>query len=96
MSSSIHFIIIISDFSQGKDLCELRRHAYSNTVDPYSVKRLVRKVFPSCHCNPDVAHSNKDSEGPPQPLAAPDRCCAGHEVSVPIESTIQVGDSNIR
>ncbi|CAI8032574.1 ATP-dependent DNA helicase Q4 [Geodia barretti] len=78
---------------QGKDLCELRRHAYSNTVDPYSVKRLVTKVFLSCHCKPAAAaDSDGDSGGPLQPLSAPDRCCPGHEVSVPIEGMVQTLD----
>lgn len=32
------------------DLHELRRHIYSDTVDYYTVKRLVQKVFPPCKC----------------------------------------------
>ncbi|XP_061521256.1 ATP-dependent DNA helicase Q4 isoform X2 [Phycodurus eques] len=35
---------------EGMDLHELRRHIYSDTVDYYTVKRLVRKVFPPCKC----------------------------------------------
>uniref|UniRef100_A0AAV2KA26 ATP-dependent DNA helicase Q4 n=1 Tax=Knipowitschia caucasica TaxID=637954 RepID=A0AAV2KA26_KNICA len=34
----------------GGDLHELRRHIYADTVDYYTVKRLVQKVFPSCKC----------------------------------------------
>ena len=37
-------------FVQGSDLVELRRHAYSNSVDPYTIKQMVRKVFPQCRC----------------------------------------------
>ncbi|XP_060604089.1 ATP-dependent DNA helicase Q4-like [Ruditapes philippinarum] len=35
---------------EGKDLCELRRHTYANTVDYRTLKKLVQKVFPSCRC----------------------------------------------
>nr|XP_057903009.1 ATP-dependent DNA helicase Q4 isoform X2 [Doryrhamphus excisus] len=35
---------------EGMDLHELRRHIYSDTVDYYTVKRLVQKVFPPCKC----------------------------------------------
>ncbi|XP_033626697.1 ATP-dependent DNA helicase Q4-like isoform X2 [Asterias rubens] len=36
---------------QGKDLCELRRHTYANTVDRYCIKKLVRMLFPPCKCH---------------------------------------------
>ncbi|XP_013768250.1 ATP-dependent DNA helicase Q4 [Pundamilia nyererei] len=35
---------------EGGDLHELRRHIYADTVDYYTVKRLVQKVFPACKC----------------------------------------------
>ncbi|XP_047460205.1 ATP-dependent DNA helicase Q4 isoform X2 [Mugil cephalus] len=35
---------------EGCDLHELRRHIYADTVDYYTVKRLVQKVFPACKC----------------------------------------------
>ncbi|XP_055013527.1 ATP-dependent DNA helicase Q4 [Boleophthalmus pectinirostris] len=35
---------------EGDDLHELRRHIYADTVDYYTVKRLVQKVFPPCKC----------------------------------------------
>ncbi|XP_062987302.1 ATP-dependent DNA helicase Q4 [Elgaria multicarinata webbii] len=35
---------------EGEDLHELRRHIYTDTVDFYTVKRLVQKVFPGCKC----------------------------------------------
>ncbi|XP_008299478.1 ATP-dependent DNA helicase Q4 [Stegastes partitus] len=35
---------------EGDDLHELRRHIYADTVDYYTVKRLVQKVFPACKC----------------------------------------------
>ncbi|KAI4900356.1 hypothetical protein NFI96_024996 [Prochilodus magdalenae] len=35
---------------EGGDLHELRRHIYADTVDYFTVKRLVQKVFPFCKC----------------------------------------------
>uniref|UniRef100_A0AAQ6ACX3 DNA 3'-5' helicase n=1 Tax=Amphiprion ocellaris TaxID=80972 RepID=A0AAQ6ACX3_AMPOC len=35
---------------EGVDLHELRRHIYADTVDYYTVKRLIQKVFPACKC----------------------------------------------
>ncbi|MGH0159549.1 UNVERIFIED_CONTAM: hypothetical protein FKN15_037747 [Acipenser sinensis] len=34
----------------GGDLSELRRHIYVDTVDFYTVKKLVQKAFPPCMC----------------------------------------------
>ncbi|XP_059496448.1 ATP-dependent DNA helicase Q4 isoform X2 [Stegostoma tigrinum] len=34
----------------GGDLNELRRYIYADTVDYYTVKKLVQKVFPPCKC----------------------------------------------
>ena len=81
--------------TQGKDLSELRRHAYSNTVDPYAVKHLIRKAFPICKCkeqkqgsSPDTSDLSTDPPHSPPKLATP-RWCAGHEVTIPIETTVQ-------
>ncbi|XP_069477918.1 ATP-dependent DNA helicase Q4 [Ambystoma mexicanum] len=35
---------------EGGDLNELRRHIYGDTVDYFSIKKLVQKVFPKCRC----------------------------------------------
>ncbi|XP_017556968.1 ATP-dependent DNA helicase Q4 [Pygocentrus nattereri] len=35
---------------EGGDLHELRRHIYADTVDYFTVKRLVQRVFPPCKC----------------------------------------------
>uniref|UniRef100_UPI00398F59C0 ATP-dependent DNA helicase Q4 isoform X2 n=1 Tax=Pristiophorus japonicus TaxID=55135 RepID=UPI00398F59C0 len=35
---------------EGGDMNELRRHIYADTVDYYTVKKLVQKVFPPCKC----------------------------------------------
>ncbi|XP_073524922.1 ATP-dependent DNA helicase Q4 isoform X2 [Phyllobates terribilis] len=35
---------------ESQDLDELRRHVYSDSVDYYTVKKLVQKVLPACRC----------------------------------------------
>ncbi|XP_067824745.1 ATP-dependent DNA helicase Q4 [Heptranchias perlo] len=35
---------------EGGDMSELRRHIYADTVDYYTIKKLVQKVFLSCKC----------------------------------------------
>ncbi|XP_035284076.1 ATP-dependent DNA helicase Q4 [Anguilla anguilla] len=35
---------------EGGDLHELRRHIYADTVDYFSIKKLVQKAFPPCKC----------------------------------------------
>lgn len=35
---------------QGGDLHELRRHIYGDTVDFFTIKKLVQKVFTPCKC----------------------------------------------
>ncbi|XP_023667819.1 ATP-dependent DNA helicase Q4 [Paramormyrops kingsleyae] len=35
---------------EGGDLHELRKHIHADTVDYFTVKRLVQKVFPACKC----------------------------------------------
>ena len=35
---------------QGRDMNELKRHIYSNTVDRSAVKKLLREVFLPCRC----------------------------------------------
>ena len=37
-------------YLQGKDMCELRRHVYANTVDRSAIKKLVKRAFPRCEC----------------------------------------------
>nr|XP_032818567.1 ATP-dependent DNA helicase Q4 [Petromyzon marinus]XP_032818568.1 ATP-dependent DNA helicase Q4 [Petromyzon marinus] len=36
--------------SEARDLQELRRHIYANTIDRITVKKLLQKVFPACKC----------------------------------------------
>uniref|UniRef100_A0A4W5MVI0 DNA 3'-5' helicase n=1 Tax=Hucho hucho TaxID=62062 RepID=A0A4W5MVI0_9TELE len=54
---------------EGGDLHELRRHIYAYTVDYYTVKKLVQKVFPPCKCR--QIHQKQ------QDLARLPTCCRG-------------------
>ncbi|XP_069114414.1 ATP-dependent DNA helicase Q4-like [Argopecten irradians] len=36
--------------AEGKDLCELRRHTYANTVDYRTLKKFLQYIFIPCHC----------------------------------------------
>ncbi|XP_077149625.1 ATP-dependent DNA helicase Q4 isoform X2 [Ranitomeya variabilis] len=36
--------------NESQDLDELRRHVYSDSVDYYTVKKLVQRVLPTCRC----------------------------------------------
>ncbi|KAH9499781.1 hypothetical protein Btru_077804 [Bulinus truncatus] len=33
-----------------KDICELRRHTYGNSIDRITVKKLMSRVFQPCRC----------------------------------------------
>lgn len=35
---------------QRKDLVELRRHVYANSIDRHVIRKLLQKVFVSCAC----------------------------------------------
>lgn len=86
-------------------MCELRRHIYSNSVDSYSLKKLVEKSFPSCQCelssklaaivaDPSLSPSLEDGVSPEHPcqLDNTPRVCNGHEVAIPIEATVEMLD----
>ena len=44
---------------QGKDVRELRRHAYASTVDRNTIKKLVHQIFPTCDCKTLRANMKK-------------------------------------
>lgn len=67
---------------QRSDLFELRRHAYSNSVDSYAVKKLVELAFPVCQCRKTGQEVSTDP-----------RICRGHEVAIPVEATVQSLDA---
>ena len=76
---------------------ELRRHAYSDTVDSNTVKRLLKKIFPECQCPEqptcNLPTSSPDSTHSPPTLSSP-KSCIGHEIIIPIEETSQRLDVN--
>ncbi|CAN2387820.1 DNA replication and checkpoint protein [Pristimantis euphronides] len=37
--------------SESQDLDELRRHVYADSMDYYTIKKLVQRVFPPCKCS---------------------------------------------
>ncbi|CRL02749.1 CLUMA_CG015779, isoform A [Clunio marinus] len=67
--------------SKGNDLCELRRHIYSNLIDRHVIRKLLRKVFVPCSCSQSQTRSNQKS-----------RCCPGHKVCFSIDQTVQLLD----
>uniref|UniRef100_A0A7N8XHS8 DNA 3'-5' helicase n=1 Tax=Mastacembelus armatus TaxID=205130 RepID=A0A7N8XHS8_9TELE len=80
---------------EGGDLHELRRHIYADTVDYYTVKRLVQKVFPPCKCKQihqkqqellEVICEEDSSDWPRE------RVCHTHERAIPIQETVEALD----
>lgn len=89
MFSDLTVLSLCDLLLQGSDLFELRRHAYSNSVDSYAVKKLVEQAFPVCQCK---------SSGPKElntkvPSQMHKGVCRGHEVAIPIETTVQSLDA---
>uniref|UniRef100_I3KUY2 DNA 3'-5' helicase n=1 Tax=Oreochromis niloticus TaxID=8128 RepID=I3KUY2_ORENI len=86
---------------EGGDLHELRRHIYADTVDYYTVKRLVQKVFPACKCKqihqkqqelfkvtpPSSRDQEEESSDWPR-----ERVCHTHERAIPIQETVEALD----
>lgn len=54
-------------------------------------------MFPSCQCKPSDTELQSDDQGlvgrAPKSLGSRERWCAGHEVAVPIEHTVQAFDT---
>uniref|UniRef100_A0A4W5KN65 DNA 3'-5' helicase n=1 Tax=Hucho hucho TaxID=62062 RepID=A0A4W5KN65_9TELE len=84
---------------EGGDLHELRRHIYADTVDYYTVKKLVQKVFPPCKCRQihqkqgDGEHEVEEEEqtggGDDWPTT---RVCHTHERAIPMQDTVEALD----
>ncbi|XP_066480220.1 ATP-dependent DNA helicase Q4 isoform X2 [Tiliqua scincoides] len=89
---------------EGEDLHELRRHIYADTVDFFTVKRLVQKVFPRCKCQElhqkqrelgkgseveDTEMLEANGEEQPQRGDEQPRVCYKHERAVPIQQTVE-------
>ncbi len=89
---------------QGSDLFELRRHAYSNSIDSYAIKKLVKLAFAVCLCKKESQEDVRTlpircetppslCETPPSSGPLPPRLCRGHEVAIPVEATVQELDT---
>uniref|UniRef100_A0AAZ3PCM8 DNA 3'-5' helicase n=1 Tax=Oncorhynchus tshawytscha TaxID=74940 RepID=A0AAZ3PCM8_ONCTS len=83
---------------EGGDLHELRRHIYADTVDYYTVKKLVQKVFPPCRCRQihqnqqDLARVMLEEQiggGDDLPTT---RVCHTHERAIPMQDTVEALD----
>uniref|UniRef100_F7FCZ1 DNA 3'-5' helicase n=1 Tax=Ornithorhynchus anatinus TaxID=9258 RepID=F7FCZ1_ORNAN len=79
---------------QGEDLNELRRHIYADTVDYFTIKKLVQKVFLHCTCS--QREGNLVGENPipgwsPSPFTAepigPPLSCLPHPTSLALSPT---------
>lgn len=48
-------MLCLLGFFQGKDLQELRRFIYANSLDRHVLRKLLRKIFPpeTCKCPPE-------------------------------------------
>uniref|UniRef100_A0A8C5LR04 ATP-dependent DNA helicase Q4 n=1 Tax=Leptobrachium leishanense TaxID=445787 RepID=A0A8C5LR04_9ANUR len=91
---------------EAQDLDELRRHVYADSVDYFTIKRLVQRAFPPCKCR--QLHSKQEActlgcevadsemldimEHLEERRAVTERLCHMHERAVPIEETVQALD----
>ncbi|KAM6445865.1 LOW QUALITY PROTEIN: ATP-dependent DNA helicase Q4 [Rhynochetos jubatus] len=87
---------------EGGDLHELRRHVHGDTVDLWTVKKLVQLVFTPCKC-PERHRNRQDVVGrgeadgagraelPEEDAggAAERRACYKHERAIPIRETVE-------
>uniref|UniRef100_A0A3Q3JA18 DNA 3'-5' helicase n=1 Tax=Monopterus albus TaxID=43700 RepID=A0A3Q3JA18_MONAL len=86
---------------EGGDLHELRRHIYADTVDYFTVKRLVQKVFPPCKCK-QIHRRQRELVKVSVPLGvwheeesrdwSRERVCHTHERAIPIQQTVEALD----
>ncbi|XP_064610568.1 ATP-dependent DNA helicase Q4-like [Liolophura sinensis] len=47
---------------EGADLCELRRHTFGNTIDRFTIKKLLERVFHKCRCKEIQERANQFAE----------------------------------
>ncbi|NWR40627.1 RECQ4 helicase, partial [Tachuris rubrigastra] len=76
---------------EGRDLPELRRHIYGDTVEFWAIKELVLKVFAPCKCRRIYGKEGSDSQEKRENPGTnpPSRICRGHERSLPIQHTVE-------
>lgn len=66
--------IILSNNDNDKN--ELLKHIHANSIDRPTIRKLLSKVFIPCEC----IRARKESSN---------ACCNGHEVGIPIDSTVE-------
>uniref|UniRef100_A0A8C4T3W2 DNA 3'-5' helicase n=1 Tax=Erpetoichthys calabaricus TaxID=27687 RepID=A0A8C4T3W2_ERPCA len=74
------------------NLCELRRHIYGDTVDYFTVKKLVQKLFPPCKCRQINEKQQAEEEQNCNETQNVTRVCHTHERAVPIQETVEAHD----
>ncbi|XP_038223272.1 ATP-dependent DNA helicase Q4 [Zerene cesonia] len=72
--------VLMSKTDNDKD--ELLKHVYSNSIDRPIIRKLLEKVFIPCKCVPEIISTTSNS------LNSSSKC-NGHEVGIPIESTVE-------
>uniref|UniRef100_A0A4W4EI90 DNA 3'-5' helicase n=1 Tax=Electrophorus electricus TaxID=8005 RepID=A0A4W4EI90_ELEEL len=81
---------------EGGDLHELRRHIYADTVDHYTIKRLVQRVFPPCKCRQiqqrEGGGRSVGDTGQSVRVEPAQRVCHTHERAIPMEETVEALD----
>uniref|UniRef100_A0A8C3TA23 DNA 3'-5' helicase n=1 Tax=Chelydra serpentina TaxID=8475 RepID=A0A8C3TA23_CHESE len=76
---------------EGRDLHELGRHIYADTVDFFTIKKLVQKVFPRCKClelhrkQQDLRRQACQDDG----MSGQQRVCYKHERAIPVQQTVE-------
>ncbi|XP_041376868.1 ATP-dependent DNA helicase Q4-like [Gigantopelta aegis] len=73
---------------QGKDLSELRRHTFGNSVDRYVLKKLVQKIFKKCRCRKIRGRESHATDENSEPKTSASRICPGHERALDIHKTV--------
>lgn len=91
--------------SEGKDLNELRRHIFGDSVDRHTIRKLLQRVFVPCKCNKSAAkpsstaessdnkHEDDEKNSASDPVNDEDpKTCMGHEVAFSVEETVAALD----
>ncbi|CAG7661319.1 unnamed protein product [Allacma fusca] len=74
------------DNVKGRDICELKRHIFANSVDRVTVRKLIKLIFRACKCK-RVEKIN--SQGIESSSPGTSTRCPGHEVSFSVSKTVE-------
>ncbi|NXF81551.1 RECQ4 helicase, partial [Sclerurus mexicanus] len=74
---------------EGRDLPELRRHIFGNTLEFWALKKLLLEVFAPCRCRETLGKIRDGNSQKPleKPLEKPPGRCRGHERALNMEET---------